>query len=94
MRGAMTKDTAVDILQSLLPKDLNREARLQKHIAITMAIRSLTDKGEERVHGEWLTTELEGVYCDRCGYEVPRMVANFADEWNYCPCCGAKMVED
>lgn len=44
----------------------------------------------ENVKGEWL--EPNGVLtflCSNCGY-----VNNSANHWNYCPNCGARMVEE
>lgn len=39
----MSKDQAVDILQTLLPKDIKCDARLQKYYALKMAINSLKE---------------------------------------------------
>lgn len=43
----------------------------------------------EVVHGEWKLGKSGVVYlCSCCGYAAyPRE----EEEWNYCPCCGAKM---
>lgn len=131
----ITKDQAVDILQTLIPKDRKREARDQKADALEMAIRALrkdtaTDcidrravsdliynswkqmgnqYGElsidqlnelpsakpEPIHGEWLIEGESGdYYCDRCGYIVPPGAEEDAENWNYCPSCGARMTEE
>ena len=130
----ITKDQAVDILQTLIPKDRKREARDQKADALEMAIRALrkdtvTDCIDRRavsdliynswkqmgnqygelsidqlnelpsakpkpIHGEWLESDIGELFCDRCGYAIPRGAEEDAESWNYCPSCGAQMMEE
>lgn len=91
----ITKEQAVDILQSLLPKDLKRTAREQKHEAITMAIKALRDTVfGGHLQGEWIYGSEDELHCDRCGYIVPEGMEEDAEYWDYCPSCGARMTEE
>lgn len=88
----ITKEQAVDILQSLLPKDLSRAHREQKHEALTMAIKALGENAfGGHISGEWIWSDNDEPYCDRCGYVVPEGCMEDAEDWNYCPGCGAQM---
>ena len=65
-----------------LVKNLDRFA--PEHL--TPLIRSLIEKQPtadvvEAKHGEW-----EGLECSKCGH-----FATYANDYNYCPNCGAKM---
>lgn len=55
------------------------------------------------VHGHWVLTECGDAMCSRCreSYEIcddpehaRAMMKYFAQEWRWCPGCGAKMDEE
>lgn len=53
----------------------------------------------DRQQGKWIYGEdgygIDGYKCDKCGFFVPwdytRMFINYIKDYNYCPCCGARM---
>lgn len=128
----MTKDQAVDVLQTLMPKDLKRQNRVDKNDALKLAINALSHEPScdcvsrdavmdtliwyenggrldaretmalidnlprvqaENIHGEWLEHEWGEMYCDRCGYIVPEGMEEEAENWSFCPGCGAQMED-
>lgn len=90
----ITEEQAVDILQSMLPKDLTRKHREEKHDALMLAIKAIGENSfAGHIKGEWLWEEdVEGYRCDRCGYEPPYNCGEEVEDWTFCPCCGAKMT--
>ena len=43
--------------------------------------------------GHWKAKSFHELFCDNCGFDFDIMRNDFIDNMNYCPNCGAKMVE-
>ena len=82
----MTRDRAIEILRD----DASGASLWELAEAVEMGIKALE---EERPHGEWIDDDINSnekyhfFKCSVCGGDgVPRC--------NFCPNCGAKMVEE
>ncbi len=53
----------------------------------------LVKEYEEPKTGHWKAKSFHEVFCDNCGFDFDIMRNDFIDKMNYCPNCGAKMVE-
>ncbi len=91
----MTKEYAIQILREMIPKFARCDTDVKRLNAINMAIKSL---GECKT-GKWINRHYVGVrsvdtvICSECGdefgYDAETGVS--AEDYNYCPHCGAKM---
>lgn len=100
---ALRKDTATDCIERQAAIravgdyfegwPTKEEVEAFKHIS--ERIKALPGTKPEPIHGEWLIEGESGdYYCDRCGYIVPPGAEEDAENWNYCPSCGARMTEE
>ena len=72
----MARYIDVDKLLNNLPNDLPYKASVKRVI-----MQAPTADVAEVKHGEWI-----GLECSKCGH-----FATYANDYNYCPRCGAKM---
>ena len=93
---ALKKDTATDCIDRQAVIDLCKIILDRSDIVdFAHEIRQLPGAKPEPIHGEWLIEGESGdYYCDRCGYIVPPGAEEDAENWNYCPSCGARMTEE
>lgn len=80
----MTREEAIKELQLIAKITMWNDRRE----AVEMAIKSL----EDRPTGEWIQEDLCAYkFCSCCNYAV---WGSEAEEYNYCPNCGAIMVRE
>ena len=66
--------------------------------AMNEAVSAWNRRAERTCHHAWKWDGLDGhdPACSRCGHEWPRESRNIFDysDFNYCPYCGAKVVDE
>jgi hypothetical protein len=87
----MTNEEAIKIIKSecYIANLLNLDRTRMVNTALDLAIKALEQQPKI---GHWITTRTfmhDGeFYCDKCKCDSPNN-----EKWDYCPNCGAKMVE-
>ena len=80
----MTKAEAITILE--VSKHMATSGRMYNQ-AIDMAIEALSERT-----GEWIEKDMHALtYCSNCDYAVDGCESK---EYNFCPNCGARMVNN
>ena len=85
----MTRETKLLIdMWDILHRECHKVVTEENYDAIKKSIKALE---QEPKTGHWILTDDDFVYCSECEdsyYQRP-----IDASWNYCPHCGAKMVE-
>lgn len=89
---SMTREEAVDFLSQYVGNDCYTEKCQEAHSMAVSAIRPVTRERVEKVwRGEWVPIGVITSRCTKCNHTEP---SNRADEYNFCPHCGAPMTDE
>lgn len=99
----MYKPLADSTLMSMTKKEIIEQLRIAEHNfkAMEETVNQQAENfikllEEERMHGHWFDPEDDdgrtAWHCSVCDYVVKTI--GFYPNYNYCPCCGARMDEE
>ena len=84
--------------EEALKKAINIVAYYEAHFAKSKEAREdaaniIEVLEQEPKTGHWKAKSFHELFCDNCGFDFDIMRNDFIDKMNYCPNCGAKMVD-
>lgn len=95
----MTRKEAILVLQKIKPIPCRADNKSITHTLQTIALDKAIKALESKKVGEWCTQSdgyFEWYECSECGYVIENEVQHsgkYDARTNYCPDCGAMMVE-